>query len=130
MSDLRITVTDDGAAVELAADWTDDAPRTRAALAEALPVEGRASRWGDELYVSVPVDVDPESARAVVDPGTVAYWPAGAKLCLFWGPTPASEAGEPRAASPVNVVARVADRSELSELNAVDGGARVRVDHG
>jgi hypothetical protein len=63
----------------------------------------------------------------VVDVGAVAYWPAGDKLCLFWGPTPASEGTEPRAASPVNVVARMRDASVLT---AVDGGAHVRVERG
>jgi hypothetical protein len=126
MADLRVVVSTESGEIDLAADWTDDAPRTREALADALPVEGTASRWGDELYVSVPVDVASENARAAVDVGTVAYWPQGNALCLFWGPTPASEGEEPRAASPVNVVARLRD---VSGLAAVDGGARVRVEN-
>jgi len=121
MSDLRVTV--DGAA--LAADWTDESPGTRDAVADALPVEGRAARWGDELYFSVPVDVPAENPREVVEVGAVAYWPAGNALALFWGPTPASEGDEPRAASGVDVVARVAD---VSPLSAVEGGATVRVE--
>ncbi|WP_318569090.1 cyclophilin-like family protein [Salinigranum marinum] len=127
MGPLRLTVADASREIELTADWTDDAPRTSAALAEALPVAGDAARWGDELYFSVPVDVGPENARAVVDVGAVAYWPAGSKLCLFWGPTPASEGEEPRAAAPVNVVAHVRD---VSALTAVDGGAHVRAEEG
>jgi hypothetical protein len=127
MAGLSITVTGKAEAVTLDADWTDDAPRTREALEAALPVEGEAARWGDELYFSVPVDADPENARAVVDVGAVAYWPAGDKLCLFWGPTPASEGAEPRAASPVNVVARMTD---VSALAGIDGGAHVRVERG
>ena len=127
MADLRITVTDGNYEIDLAADWTDDAPRTRDALADTLPVEGEAARWGDELYFSVPVDAGPENARSVVDVGSLAYWPAGAKLCLFWGPTPASEGDEPRAASPVNVVARGA---AVSALSAVEGAAHVRVERG
>jgi hypothetical protein len=125
--DLRITVTDGDHTIDLDADWTDDAPETRAAIADALPVGGDASRWGDELYVSIPVDVGPENARAAVEVGTVAYWPQGDALCLFWGPTPASTDDTPRAASPVTVVARLRDASALS---GVAGGARVRVEHG
>jgi hypothetical protein len=125
MADLRITVSDGSRKVELDADWTDGAPRTKAALADALPIAGDAARWGDELYFSVPVDVEPENARSEVDVGAVAYWPAGAKLCLFWGPTPASAGETPKAASPVNVVARVADTAGLSD---VDDGAHVRVE--
>jgi hypothetical protein len=127
MAALRIAVAADGGDVELAADWTDDAPRTRRAVADALPVAGDAARWGDELYLDVPVDVDPdpEQTRTVVDVGSVAYWPAGRKLCLFWGPTPASEGSEPRAAAPVAVVASVRDTAGLER---VDGAAHVRVE--
>lgn len=119
--DLQIAI--DGR--ELVADWVDESPETRAALAEALPVSGEAARWGDELYFEVPVDVPAENARAGVPVGAVAYWPRGNALCLFWGPTPASEGTEPRAASPVNVVAQIADVSPLSDL---DGSATVRVE--
>ncbi|MFP8953806.1 cyclophilin-like fold protein [Natrialbaceae archaeon A-arb3/5] len=119
MDDLRVTV--DG--TELTANWTDDAPETRRALEEALPVAGDAIRWGDELYFDVPIDVPAENAREVVPEGAIAYWSTGNKLCLFWGETPASLDGEPRAASPVNVVATVADTEALADL---DGGARVR----
>lgn len=121
MADLRIDV--DG--VELSADWTDDSPETRRAIAEALPLGGEAARWGDELYFEIPVDVPAEDARAEVPVGAVAYWPQGNALCLFWGPTPAGSGEEPRAASPVNVVALVDD---VSGLSAIDGGARVHVE--
>ncbi|MFB6167732.1 MAG: cyclophilin-like family protein [Haloferacaceae archaeon] len=120
MSDLRLTVGD----VELEASWTDENPETRDAIAAALPLGGEASKWGDELYVRVPIDVPAEEAREVVDPGAVAYWPRGNALCLFWGPTPASTDGRPRAASPVNVVATAAD---VTPLESVRGGAHLRV---
>jgi hypothetical protein len=125
MADLRVTVSDEETVVELEATWTDDAPETRAALADALPVDGDAVRWGDELYVSVPLDVAPEDARAEVDVGSLAYWPVGSKLCLFWGSTPASEGDEPRAAAPVNVVAQVRD---VSGLAAIEGEAHLRIE--
>ncbi|WP_152041897.1 cyclophilin-like family protein [Salinigranum salinum] len=127
MADLSITVSTGTDEIDLAADWTDDAPRTKEAIAGALPLEGDAAKWGDELYFSIPVDAESENARAEVDVGTVAYWPQGNALCLFWGPTPASSGEEPRAASPVNVVARIDD---VSDLAAVDGGASVRVSVG
>ena len=121
MADLQITVDDR----ELSARWTGDNPETRTALEDALPLSGDASRWGDELYFSVPVDVDPTDTRTAVPQGAVAYWPAGNALCLFWGPTPASESDEPRAASGVAVVAEITDTSPIAGL---DGDARVRLD--
>ena len=119
-ADLHVDV--DGR--ELSARWTDDAPETRAAIEAALPLSGEAHRWGDELYVRTPVDVPAENAREEVPVGAVAYWPQGNALCLFWGPTPASVGDEPRAASPVNVVAIVDDVSALEDL---EGGATVSV---
>lgn len=110
MAGLRIRVDD----IELTAAWTGDNPQTRAAIEAALPLSGEAARWGDELYFGTPVDVPAEDAQAEVPVGAVAYWPQGDALCLFWGPTPASEGDEPRAASPVNVVALVDDVGQLA----------------
>ncbi|SFS73278.1 cyclophilin-like fold protein [Halostagnicola kamekurae] len=121
MSDLRVTV--DGR--ELEATWHDDAPETRRALERELPLEGEAVRWGDELYFDVPLDAPAENQSEAVPVGAIAYWPTGDKLCLFWGPTPASRGEEPRATAPVNVVGRLEDVSALSDL---EGGARVRFD--
>jgi hypothetical protein len=125
MSEVDFVVTVDGTDIE--ATWLDESPETRRAIADALPIEGDATRWGDELYFRIPVDAPTEAnARAEVEPGTVAYWPQGNALCLFWGPTPASTGSEPRAASPVNVVARLDDIAPLSGLS--DGtGATIRV---
>ena len=114
MADLRVTVE----GRELAAAWTGDNPETRAAIEAALPLSGEAARWGDELYFSTPVDVPEEDARAEVPVGAVAYWPRGNALCLFWGPTPASEGESPRAASPVNVVAAIEDVGALEGLGS------------
>lgn len=123
MTDLRVTVDD----VELEANWIDEAPETRRALESALPVAGDAVRWGDELYFDVALDAPRENASEVVPEGAIAYWPAGSKLCLFWGPTPASADGEPRAAAPVNVVARVRDVGPLADRD-LEGGARLRLE--
>jgi hypothetical protein len=120
MADLRVTVDDH----ELEAEWTGKNLTTREAIADALPLEGDATRWGDELYFRTPVDVPAEDARAEVPVGAIAYWPQGNAVCLFWGPTPASEGDEPRAASPVNVVAELSD---VSVLETLDGGAVVRL---
>lgn len=120
MSDLRVFV--DG--TELAAEWTDEAPETRAAIERALPLEGDAARWGEELYFRTDVDVGAESARAEVEPGTLAYWPQGNAVCLFWGPTPASVDETPRAASPVNVFAR----ADVSDFRPGTGGATLRLE--
>jgi hypothetical protein len=122
MSELRVTV--DGE--ELPAEWTEENPETCAAVADALPIEGRASRWGAELYVRSGVDAPAESTRSEVEPGALAYWPQGNAICLFWGPTPASPGDKPRAASPVNVFAH----ADLSGFDPGAGGSILRIDVG
>jgi uncharacterized protein len=103
-----------------------DSPTARAVLA-ALPVTGRASTWGDEIYFGIPVDADEEPrASAVVEVGDVAYWPPGSALCLFFGPTPASRGNEIRAASAVNAVGRI--EGDATVLREVRDGTPVRVD--
>ena len=74
-------------------------------LWESLPITGRVQIWGDEIYFSIPLNVEEElGSQETVQAGTVAYCPPGSALCLFWGPTPISAPGEIRPASAVNVV--------------------------
>jgi hypothetical protein len=121
MPDLRVRIDD----LELGAEWTSDNPETRAAIEAELPIEGHATRWGNELYVRTPVDVPEEDGQEAVPAGAIAYWPQGNAVCLFWGPTPASAGEEPRAASPVNLVAMISDPERL---DGVDGGVDVRIE--
>ncbi len=86
---------------------TDENPETGNAVWKALPIRGNAIRWGDEIYFSVPVELGEEKGRTEVEVGSVAYWPPGRALCIFFGPTPVSRHGEPRAFSPVNVFAKI-----------------------
>lgn len=81
---------------------------------DALPFSGRAQRWGDEAYFRIPVTAElGTDATDVVEVGTVAYWPPGSAMCLFWGPTPASRGDECRAASPVSVIGKIEGDPQL-----------------
>lgn len=78
-------------------------------LWEALPIHGRANRWGEEIYFQIPLDAPLEDgAREEMTEGEIAYWPPGQAFCIFFGPTPASTGDAPRAASPVNPLGKVA----------------------
>jgi hypothetical protein len=113
MSQVKFKIGD----IEINSEW-NETPTARKLL-EALPFDGTGNYWGAEFYFEVPVKTGYEqSATEVVDPGTVAYWPAGHCLCLFWGPTPASKGDECRAASKVNIVGRVENPEALAKLKA------------
>jgi hypothetical protein len=104
--DRRIRIST-GATGALEAVVTSENPKTAEAIWAALPFKGNANRWGDEIYFSIPVNLKEEKGRAEVEVGGIAYWPPGKALCVFFGPTPVSQHGEPRAYSPVNVFAKV-----------------------
>jgi hypothetical protein len=103
----------------------NDSPTARR-IWEALPIEGWASTWGDEIYFEIPVVVAQEpGARAEVEVGELGYWPVGHAFCVFFGPTPASTDERPRAYSPVNILGRVV--GDAARLRAVRSGAAVRL---
>ncbi|MFN2153611.1 MAG: cyclophilin-like fold protein [Anaerolineae bacterium] len=94
---------------------------------EALPIDGRANTWGDEIYFEIPVTAEQApDARAEVEVGELGYWPVGRAFCIFFGPTPASRGDEPRAYSPVNVLGRVS--GDATVFRTVPGGAAVRIE--
>jgi hypothetical protein len=92
----------------------------------ALPIEARASTWGDEIYFEIPVVArQAPDARADVAVGELGYWPVGHAFCIFFGPTPASDGPTPRAYSPVNVLGRVI--GDATAFRRVRDGAAVRI---
>jgi hypothetical protein len=91
-----------------------------------LPLEGKANLWGDEIYFEVPVQAELENGREVVDEGEIGYWPTGTAICLFFGPTPASQGEEIRAASPVSIIGNITDK--LEALKEVKNGEKIRLE--
>jgi hypothetical protein len=77
-------------------------------ISSSLPLTAQMSRWGGEYYGSIGIDISQDgTARDIMEVGEIAYWPPGKALCIFFGPTPASTDGRPRAASPVLPVGRM-----------------------
>jgi hypothetical protein len=104
----------------------NDGP-TAARIWEGLPIEAKASTWGDEIYFGIPVRAGEEpGAKEDVEVGDLGYWPPGHAFCIFFGPTPASTGAKPRAASPVNLVGRAV--GDAKELRKVRDGERVRLE--
>jgi len=111
----------------LIAELTGENPNTAEAIVSKLPIEGRANIWGEEIYFAIPVEAEEETSKQVVEVGDVAYWPPGRALCLFFGPTPVSRGGEIRAASPVNVFARIIEKHKL--LRLINAGEMIRIEY-
>jgi hypothetical protein len=103
----------------------NDSPTARQVW-EALPIEGSANTWGDEVYFEIPVIAAQEpDAREQVEVGELGYWPVGHAFCIFFGPTPVSTDQRPRAYSPVNILGRVS--GEATAFRSVRSGTRVSI---
>jgi hypothetical protein len=92
-------------AIEAQAELNNTA--TAQAIWESLPIDGRASLWGDEIYFPIPLGLELEDGQELVSMGDLGYWPEGKAFCIFFGPTPASQGNEIRPASPVTVFAKI-----------------------
>ena len=111
-------------ATEVAAEL--NSTRTAQAIWDALPITGRGNRWGEEIYFSIPVNLEAENAQEVVAMGDLGYWPPGTAFCIFFGPTPMSRGDEIRPASPVNVFGKVI--GDATVLKQVASGTEILVD--
>jgi len=94
-------------------------------LTGILPYQTRVNTWGEEIYFAIPLKSDIEKPQETVAKGDVAYWPEGACLCLFFGPTPISSGEEIRPASAVEVVGKISSGYEA--LKKVVSGSKVSI---
>ena len=121
MRKLLITAGDVSVTATLEENPTADA------IWDALPIEAPANTWGDEIYFGIPVHIEEaEDANEVVGIGDLGYWPPGHAFCIFFGPTPASQGDEPRAASPVNRFGRI--DGDATVFKGVKSGTGVKLE--
>lgn len=110
--------------VEAAAELNDTG--TARAIWQALPFEGRAGLWGEEIYFSIPLRIGLEAGQELVAPGDLGYWPEGPAFCIFFGPTPVSRGDEIRPASAVTVFGKIV--GDAAVFREVASGVRVTVE--
>lgn len=94
------------------------APRTVEALMRAMPIEGRAALWKEEIYFETSVKTGTEKEKTRVEKGTIAYWPLGSAVCVFYG--------ESQPYSPVNVIGRITEGLDL--FRKVKQGSRITLE--
>jgi hypothetical protein len=94
------------------------APRTIDTIVRKLPLEGRAALWKEEIYFEIPIKMGEEKAKPTVETGTIAFWPMGSALCVFYG------SSQPY--SPVSILGKVTKNLEL--FRQVKSGATIKVE--
>jgi len=94
------------------------APRTIDMIVRKLPIEGRAAIWKEEVYFETPIKMGEEKAKGAVEKGTIAFWPMGSAICVFYG--------ESQPYSPVNILGKVTGNLEL--FSRVKSGTKIRVE--
>lgn len=94
------------------------APRTIEMIVRKLPIEGRAALWKDEVYFETPVKMGEEKAKGTVEKGTIAFWPMGSAVCIFYG--------ESQPYSPVNILGKITKNLEL--FSQVKSGTKIRME--
>ncbi len=93
------------------------APRTIDTIVRKLPVEGRAAQWKEEIYFEIPIKMGEEKAKPTVETGTIAFWPMGSALCVFYGKS--------QPYSPVSILGKITSNLEI--FKQVKSGATIRV---
>jgi len=94
------------------------APRTIDTLVRKLPIEGRAALWKEEVYFETPIKMGEEKAKGTVEKGTIAFWPMGSAICIFYG--------ESQPYSPVSILGEITKNLEL--FCRVKSGTKIRVE--
>jgi hypothetical protein len=94
------------------------APRTIDMIVRKLPLEGRAALWKEEVYFETPIKMGEEKAKGTVENGTIAFWPMGSAICIFYG--------ESQPYSPVNILGKITKNLEL--FKQVKSGTKIRVE--
>ena len=94
------------------------APRTIDTLVRKLPIEGRAALWKEEVYFETPIKMGEEKAKGTVEKGSLAFWPMGSAICIFYG--------ESQPYSPVSILGEITKNLEL--FSSVKSGTKIRVE--
>jgi hypothetical protein len=94
------------------------APRTTDALLKQLPIEGRIARWKEEVYFETRIAIGLEKPKSKIEAGSIAFWPMGSAVCIFYGQT--------QPYSPVNIIGAV--KSGIEIFKDVAAGAKIRLE--
>jgi hypothetical protein len=94
------------------------APKTIDIIVHKLPISGRIALYKEEIYFEIPIKMGKEKAKPTVETGTIAFWPMGNALCVFYGNT--------QPYSPVNILGKITKNLDL--FKTVKSGTIIKVE--
>ncbi len=94
------------------------APRTIDMITRKLPIAGRIALYKEEIYFEIPIKMGEEKAKRNVETGTIAFWPMGSALCVFYG--------QSQPYSPVSILGKIT--SNLDLFKNTKSGTAVKVE--
>lgn len=95
----------------------DDRPKTCDAIWKALPMEGDALIWKEEVFFDVSLEIEPENATLKTESGDVSYWPEGPAICVFFGKS--------QPVSSVSTFARL--KGNVEKMRKVEKGDKITI---
>ncbi len=93
------------------------APRSIDNIVRKLPLEGRAALWKEEVYFETSLKMGEEKAKGTVEQGTIAFWPMGSAVCVFYGKS--------QPYSPVSILGKITSNLEI--FKQVKSGTTIKV---
>lgn len=94
------------------------APRTIDMIARKLPISGRIALYKEEVYFEIPIKMGEEKSKPTVETGTIAFWPMGNALCVFYGKS--------QPYSPVSILGKITKNLDL--FKTVKSGTIIKVE--
>jgi uncharacterized protein len=94
------------------------APRTIDMLVRKFPIQGRIALWKEEIYFEIPIKMGEEKAKSNVETGTIAFWPMGSALCVFYGKS--------QPYSPVSILGKITKNLEI--FSQIKSGTAIKVE--
>jgi hypothetical protein len=73
--------------------------------------------WKEEVYFEIPLKMGEEKAKPNVEEGTIAFWPMGSALCIFYGKS--------QPYSPVSILGKITSNIEI--FKQIKSGITIKV---
>lgn len=93
----------------------DRNPETALKIFESLPIEGNGNIYFEEVYFTIPVELEYENPSGKSKCGDISYWPPGNAFCVFYG--------DSQPASDVNHIGEIIENLEV--LKASKDGDKI-----